>query len=37
VHHKVSDHLSHEMHEVATNLGARLAGIALDLPSLFEG
>lgn len=37
VHHKVSDHLSNEMHEVATNLGARLAGIALDEPSLFEG
>lgn len=35
-HHEVSDHLSHEMHETATKLGARLAGIALDEPELFN-
>lgn len=36
-HYKVSDHLSHEMHETATLLGARLAGLALDDPDFFKG
>lgn len=36
VHHTVLDHLSHEMHETATRLGAQLANIALDKPSLFD-
>lgn len=30
------DHLSHEMHETATRLGAKLANIALDHPNLFK-
>lgn len=35
-HHTVHDHLSHEMHEMATRLGARLANLALDHPELFK-
>ena len=34
-HHTVEDHLSHEMHEAATRLGAALANLALDEPQLF--
>lgn len=37
VHHTVSDHLSNDMHEEATRLGARLANLCLDEPELFEG
>jgi hypothetical protein len=36
VHHTVHDHLSHEMHEKATFLGAQLANLALDEPEFFE-
>jgi hypothetical protein len=36
VHYEVNDHLSNEMHEAATKLGARLVGIALDEPNLFN-
>lgn len=36
VHHTVSDHLSNEMHETATKLGAKLANLALDNPELFD-
>jgi hypothetical protein len=35
-HHKVADHLSNEMHEVATELGAKLVQIALDEPDFFQ-
>lgn len=35
-HHRVLDHLSHEMHETATELGAELVNLALDNPNLFE-
>jgi len=35
VHHTVRDHLSHEMHETATKLGARLANLALNEPEFF--
>ncbi len=35
-HHTAKDHLSHEMHETATLLGARLANIALNEPELFR-
>jgi len=35
-HHTVSDHLSHEMADTATKLGAKLANLALDKPELFE-
>lgn len=34
-HHSTLDHLSHEMHETATRLGAKLANVALDYPELF--
>lgn len=34
-HHKVLDHLSHEMHEEATRLGAKLVNLALDDPAIF--
>lgn len=34
-HHTVKDHLSHEMHETATKIGAKLANIALDDPEFF--
>lgn len=34
-HHSVQDHLSNDMHEMATKLGARLANLALDEPSFF--
>lgn len=37
VHHTVHDHLSNEMHEKATNLGAHLVGIALREPGFFAG
>ncbi len=35
-HHTVLDHLSHEMHETATKLAAKLANIALDEPEFFK-
>lgn len=35
VHHTVHDHLSHDMHEKATRLGAQLVNIALDDPAFF--
>lgn len=35
-HSTVEDHLSHEMHEMATKLGAQLAGLALDDPAFFK-
>lgn len=34
-HHKVKDHLSHEMHETATALAAKLANLCLDDPKFF--
>ena len=34
-HQTVSDHLSHEMHEAATRLGAQLANLALNEPEFF--
>lgn len=34
-HRTVHDHLSNEMHEMATKLGARLTGLALDEPDFF--
>jgi len=37
VHHTAKDHLSHEMHEHATRLGAKLANLCLDKPEMFEG
>lgn len=36
IHHTVSDHLSHEMHETATELGAKLTNLALDEPEFFN-
>jgi hypothetical protein len=36
VHYEVHDHLSNEMHEKATEYGARLANIALDEPEFFK-
>ncbi len=36
VHQHVKDHLSHEMHERATRLGALLTNIALDEPEFFR-
>jgi hypothetical protein len=35
-HHTVKDHLSNEMHETATKLGAKLTNIALDEPEFFR-
>lgn len=35
VHHTAKDHLSHEMHEHATRLGAKLANLCLDKPEMF--
>jgi hypothetical protein len=35
-HYQVKDHLSHEMHELATKLGARLANLALNEPEFFR-
>lgn len=34
-HYEVKDHLSHEMHEMATKLGARLTNLALNEPEFF--
>lgn len=36
VHHTAKDHLSHEMHERATRLGAELANLCLDKPGMFK-
>lgn len=35
-HQYVSDHLSHEMHETATRLGAQLTNLALNEPEFFQ-
>jgi hypothetical protein len=37
VHHTVLDHLSEKFHKMATRLGARCVGLALDYPEEFQG